>query len=85
MLRRVLDEIFDLRGRCVPSSGPQVVDATITPNYEKQGCQFVTAFALNYGDDRASNQDDNLQFTTKCTIEELASFVIDLVQNRMRQ
>jgi hypothetical protein len=86
VLRRVFDEIFDLRGRCVPSSGPQAVDAIITPNYKKQGRQFVTSFVLNNGNDRASNQNDNLQFTTtKCTIEKVASFVIDLMQNRMRQ
>ena len=65
LLRRVLDEIFDLRGSCVPSSGPQAGNAIITPRYAKHGRQFVTAFALNNGEDRAANQNDNLQFTKK--------------------
>ena len=50
VLRRIVSEFFDLRGRCVPVAG--------------------------------SNED--LQFVTSCSIDDLGAFVIDLIHQRTR-
>lgn len=71
VLRRILSECFDLRGKCVP-------------RYVKDG----VATAGEDGDDHQSmiekEKEEELLFVTKCTIDELGSFVLAKLRYKIR-
>jgi len=64
LLRRILSECFDLRGKCVP----RLVD-------RKNDFRNYNEVDLGEPAEDATSGEE-LEFTTKCTIEELGSFVL---------